>query len=191
MTTKATKQNACPIESAKIQDQGAGKEVLTGTADKIIPSLQTLYEEGIKDLRRALFRIQSTESADTAKAAVSFALNVGWNVVNRIELIRSIEARLPAPSPHQRDRCNLLRMVSSCGEITGEIIYSRVLGAFGDTVILITQNPKNNRPPLVRLMTIPSAGESPAAEWDITHPQNRRRAPAAIIDAEETAVNYA
>lgn len=31
MTTNATKQNACPITDAN-QYQGAGKEVLTGTA---------------------------------------------------------------------------------------------------------------------------------------------------------------
>jgi len=186
MTTKATKQNACPITDAN-QYQGAGKEVLTGTPDKIIPSLETLYAEGIKDLRRALFRVQSTEDADTAKAAVSFALNVGWNVVNRIELIRAVEARLPAPSPHQRDRCNLLRLTK-----TNEIIYSRVVGAFGDVVILLTQNPTDgNLPPLIRIMTIPAAGESPAPEWDITRPPERRKAPAAIIDAEATAVNYA
>ncbi|WP_338096553.1 hypothetical protein [Methanorbis rubei] len=190
MTTKATKQNACPFNVAK-QNQGAGKEVLTPEPDKIIPSLETLYIEGIKDLRRALLRVLSTEDADTAKAAVSFALNVGWNVVNRIELIRAVEVRLPAPSPHQRDRCNLLRLVSSCGEMTGEIIYSRVIGAFGDTVILITQNPKSNHPPLIRIMTISATGKSPVAEWDITRPQNRRKAPAAIIDAEATAVNFA
>jgi hypothetical protein len=171
-----------------IKTQGAGKEVLTGTPDKIIPSLETIYNEGIKDLRRALFRVQSTEDADTAKAAVSFALNVGWNVVNRIELIRAVELRLPAPSPHQRDRCNLLRLVD-----TGEIIYSRVIGAFGDRVILLTSTTDKNKhlPPLVRLLTIPATGESLAPEWDITRPQERRKAPAAIIDAEATAVNYA
>ncbi len=169
-----------------IKTQGTGKKVLIREPDKTIPSLETLYVEGIKDLRRALFRIQSTEDADTAKAAVSFALNVGWNVVNRIELIRAVEIRLPAPSSHQRDRCNLLRITK-----TNEIIYSRVIGAFGDIVILLTQNPDNKLPPLVRIMTIPAAGESPAPEWDITRPQNRRSAPAAIIDAEATAVNYA
>ena len=185
MTTETTKQNACPITDAN-QYQDAGKEVLTGTPDKIIPSLETLYVEGIKDLRRALFRVQSTEDADTAKAAVSFALNVGWNVINRIELIRAVEIRLPAPSPHQRDRCNLLRLTK-----TNEIIYSRVIGAFGDTVILITQNPDGCLPPLVRIMTIPATGQSTIPEWDITRPPERRKAPAAIIDAEATAVNYA
>lgn len=67
-----------------------------------------------------------------------------------------------------------------------EIIYSRILGAFGDRVILLTaiDFPNKHLPSLVRIMTITATGESPSAEWDITHPQNRRAAPAAIIDAE-------
>ena len=160
---------------------------MTGTPEKTVPSLQTLYDEGIKDLRRALFRVQSTENAETAKAAVGFALNVGWHLVSRLELIRAIEARLPAPSLHQKDRCSLLRLTK-----TDEIIYSRVIGAFGENVIMLTPNPADNHlPPIIRILTIPADGESPIPDWDVTCPESRRTAPTAIIDAEARKVSLA
>ncbi|MDU9376312.1 hypothetical protein McpSp1_09150 [Methanocorpusculaceae archaeon Sp1] len=181
MTTKATKHNACPSVTP-IKTQGTGKEVLTGTPDKTIPvpSLQTLIDEGMKDLIRTLSRIDSTQDILTAKTAVTHALNTGWHVVSRLELIRAIEHRLPAPTRHQIDRCSLTKHLP-----TDTLLFGRVIGAFGDHVIFLTDNKKDESlPPAVRVLTIPADGSKQIPDWDTAQRLCRRTWKEPIIDAE-------
>lgn len=177
----AKQENAGTITACK-QNEVTGKEVLDSTPNKPapIPSLQTILEEGIKDLRRTLRRVEKTEDILAAKAAVTQALNVGWHTVPRLELIRAIESRLPAPSKHQIDRCSLTKHLP-----TETILFGRVIGAFGDSVLFLTDNKYDEtHPPTVRIMTVSAAGNSAIPEWDTERKPERRSFVAPIIDAE-------
>ncbi len=135
-----------------------------------IPSESNARELGITDFLHALDRVAICQSADAAKIMIERALLTGYMTLSVGEVIRAIEMRLPAATPTQMDELSLIR-----SRLTGDVKICRVLGAFGDRVLVLTHGPEDHGIPrtILNIGAMPDAGiEVPS--WDVTRPAERR-----------------
>lgn len=135
-----------------------------------IPSESNARELGISDFLHALDRVALCQSADAAKIMIERALLTGYMTLSVGEVIRAIEMRLPAATPSQVDELSLIR-----SRLTGDVKICRVLGAFGDRVLVLTHGPEDHGIPrtILNIGAMPDTGiEVPS--WDVTRPTERR-----------------
>ena len=135
-----------------------------------IPSESNARELGITDFLHALDRVALCQSADAAKIMIERALLTGYMTLSVGEVIRAIEQRLPAVTPSQIDELSMIR-----SRYSGDVGICRVLGAFGDRVLVLMHGPEDHGIPRTVLnigAMLDSVTSTPA--WDVTRPAERR-----------------
>lgn len=134
-----------------------------------IPSESNARELGIADFLHALGRVELCQSADAAQIIVERALLTGYMTLSVGEVVRAIEMRLPAATPAQMDELSMIRSRS------GDVRICRVLGAFGDRVLVLVSGTDDHGIP--RTVLNLGAMQAPTVSiptWDVTRPAERR-----------------
>jgi len=157
-----------PTETPIIDVDARQIAVVCPTAQEI-PSESNARELGILDFLHALDRVALCQSADAAKIMIERALLTGYMTLSVGEVVRAIEMRLPAATPSQVDELSLIR-----SKLTGDVKICRVLGAFGDRVLVLTHGPEDRGIPRTVLNLSASSPAPSAPSWDVTRPAERR-----------------
>lgn len=135
----------------------------------VIPSTNNADELAQMDMLLALDRVQHSQDAESAKVYVERALATGLAHYPLGEIIRSIEQRLPEATLQQEESLSLLR-----DRATGEVSPARVLGAFGDLVLVLVKTQEPANPYKVTILNAPGDCELSCPAWDLARPLQRR-----------------
>lgn len=136
---------------------------------KEIPSESNARELGITDFLHALDRVALCQSADAAKIMIERALLTGYMTLSVGEVVRAIEMRLPVATPAQMDELSMVRARHS-----RDVLICRVLGAFGDRVLVLVSGPDDHGIPRTVLNLSASSPAPSTPNWDVTRPAERR-----------------
>ena len=147
--------------------QAEGEDAIRNAAR--IPTATNAPEIAVQDLLNAFGRIEKCQTAEDAKVYVQRALETGFAYFNIGDVIRAIEMRLPAPTPGQLETLSIIK-----SRKTGEVMFCRVLGAFGDIVVVLKTTREPGIPYTVLLLTAPRDAAAQIPEWDLTRPVARR-----------------
>ena len=134
-----------------------------------IPTATNAPEIAVQDMLNALGRIEKCQTAEDAKDYVQRALETGFAYFNIGDVSRAIEMRLPAPTPGQLESLGIIK-----SRRTGEVLFCRVIGAFGDIVVVLRTTREPGLPYLVLLLTAPRDATAQVPAWDLTRPVTRR-----------------
>lgn len=134
-----------------------------------IPSESNARELGITDFLHALDRVAICQTADAAKIMIERALLTGYMTLSVGEVVRAIEMRLPAATPAQMDELSMIRARHS-----RDVLICRVLGAFGDRVLVLVSGPDDHGIPRTVLNLGASSPAPVVPSWDVTRPTERR-----------------
>ncbi|MBN2734753.1 MAG: hypothetical protein JXQ82_07855 [Methanomicrobiaceae archaeon] len=135
----------------------------------VIPSTANADELAQMDMLLALDRVQHSQDAESAAVFVERALATGIAHYPLGEVIRAIEQRLPEATPQQEESLSLLKDKGS-----GTVSPARVIGAFGDTALVLVKKQGLINPYKVIEFTVPKDFENGIPGWDITRPLQRR-----------------
>ena len=134
----------------------------------VIPSTNNADELAQMDMLLALDRVQHSQDAESAKVYVERALATGL-AHYPYGVVRAIEQRLPEATPSQIESLSLLRE-----KATGNISFGRVIGAFGNVVLVLLGSLDAGNSFKVILLDHPCDVELCIPDWDITRPEKRR-----------------
>lgn len=147
------------------------------SAVSIIPDARNAEKLAVEDLLVALSRITDCQTAEDAKIYVERALAIGTTnvltgyVKTHSEVIRAIERRLPAATPEQREKYSVIKVTDGKVSTT---VFARVVGAFGDELIILFSTGNIHSPFVVRI-AIDQHTTLSLPEWDTAAPKSRRK----------------
>lgn len=173
--TTAKSENTTGNNSIDVVTQEHAATQIPKNAVSTIPDADNAGQLAIEDLLIAVSRIADCRTAADAKIFVERALAIGTTYVltgylkTHSEIIRAIERRLPAATPAQCEKYSVLKL-------NGEHIpaLGRVLGAYGDDVIILIATGSISAPFIVETVT-DSHTPLAVADWDKTAPKTRRK----------------